>query len=304
MVRPETLEQIGAEFQLLASEIGEPVPLWDFIEGTTSVFIHPPGRFTCPVCGPRRTVEFEGQAATLRCPGCGQIFFGRGIIEEMERKGLEVDLAGLVAHEFWHWHQFANNINQDRPLVREANARRFSAEWIQQRFPGQSTVLGLQDLGPGLAVLPLEPGIVVDGQLVPSEEIPELTDDFVEVLRRVPEITRDDMILFEEARKLIGRPPPISTARWIKFKLLFDGPSWPYKLWKDLRTFMDKFGFKAPPYTSVRRMIWMMNQLGLITLIRTEEGELFGLRHIYDITPGRVEDDAWNNPQRALYPPA
>ncbi len=261
MVRRETVELIRLELELLSGQIGDPVPPFAFTPGTTSFFLH--------------------QDQT--------IYFGEDFVNHLEATGDVVDLAGLVAHEFWHWHQFANRLHPDRPDIREANARRFAQAWALQRFPGRRMELNFQDLLPAEGDLPKEPGVELDSQVVAGINLEEVLG-----------LTPEDVLFFTESFMPIGRPPPISTAKWIRFKLQRNGAAYVYQMWREFQIFMLKFKFKAPTYNSFRRLVWILNQLQLVELVRVEDQD-FGSRHFYDVVDGRAGDPAWNNPVSALY---
>ena len=288
MVEESTVSLINEELQRLSEFLDDPIPPWDFVGGDTSAFIHPIGEFDCTKCGAPRSVVFAGQRAVMRCPSCGAIFFAQPVIEEFERLGELDELVGLVAHEFWHWHQFRHNLHQDNPEIREVNARRFAQQWVTQRFPGGQTTLDTQPITAVEKSLPTEPGIVVDGQQVRLP--PEVR----------PEVTPEDILFLRESFKPIGRPPPISISKWIRFKFQRDGENYPYRMWRDYQRFMTVLGFPAASYTGFRRMIWMVHHIGLIEFVREEETD-FGVRRIYRIVPERASSPAWFNPQAELY---
>lgn len=300
MVNTQVIQRIGLEFLRLAKAHGDPVPLWDFLEGTTSVFIHPIGEFTCPNCGPEATVVFEGQEIVIRCSGCGQIFFGREFVDQLDLAGDEVDLVALVAHEFWHWHQFLHNLDQEDPETREVNARRFAKQWALQQFPGRESELNFQFISKAASSRPREPGITIDRQqIIAGITVPP------ELAARLSDVSTEDLLFLDESIKLIGRPPPVSSSKWIRFKMQRDGPQYVYALWSDYRDFLTRLGFtrlgfEGPSYQAFRRLIWITTELGLVEFVREEEAN-FGVRRFYKVVDDLAKDAAWNNPTKAMY---
>lgn len=295
MVDTQVIQRIGLEFLRLSEALGDPIPPWDFLEGTTSVFIHPSGESTCPNCGPAVKVVFEGQEISLRCSGCGGIFFGREFVDELDLAGDEVDLVALVAHEFWHWHQFIHNLHQEDAEAREVNARRFAKQWALQQFPGRERELNFQFIATTSSSRPREPGITVDRQqIIAGIQVPP------ELAARLSDVSTEDLLFLNESIKLIGRPPPVSSSKWLRFKLQRDGPNYVYRLWKDYREFLARLGFDAPSYQAFRRLIWLTTEIGLVEFVRQEEAS-FGVRRFYRVVDDLAADDAWNNPTKALY---
>jgi len=57
-------------------------------------------------------------------------------------------------------------------------------------------------------------------------------------------------------------------------------------------------------YQNFRNFIWWLLQLGLIKFVREEPSSISGFkpRRIYTYVPEKIDDEAWKNPRKALYP--
>lgn len=260
-----TTNLIQTQLTTLSTEHGDPVPIWAVTEGTISFFSHDDK----------------------------MIWFAQETLEFLEQTLDEVDLVGLIAHEFWHFHQFVNDLHQDRPAVREVNSRRFARTWVRRVFPGREDELNLQGIGLLGSMAPTEPG--VDEIAIPRAVVSET------VARRFANATPEEQLFLNEAFKPFGRP--INTSKWVRFKLQRDGPSYPYKLWRDFREFLEKFDYKAPSYTSIKNLVWRLKKLGLVRVVGTEPSQKSGLadRQIYDVVPELASDESWGDPLEKLY---
>jgi len=60
--------------------------------------------------------------------------------------------------------------------------------------------------------------------------------------------------------------------------------------------------FKPITYTSIRRLFWMCNKLGLIVKSRKvrHKDKMIGYKQLYRIVPEMLDSDAWFNPQRYM----
>ncbi len=286
MTTTQTLNRVRTELQILSEALGDPVPAWGLVPGATSAFIHPGPPVPCPQCQGAVPLAEARVVQSVRCPNCGHILFGEGALNSFEAAGAEVDLIALVAHEFWHWHQFNNQLDQDRPNIREINARRFAKQWIQRRLPGREAELTPEPN-------PREPGIGIDFQ--GPEEGTEILQG-----ERFAEATSEDLIFLDEAFKPRGRP--ISTPLWLRFKLQRDGPNYPYALWRDFREFLKKFGYKHPRYEAIRSLIWILHEeLEFLEIVQQEDSEFGEDRNLYDVVVELADDPRWIDPTGEVY---
>jgi len=83
--------------------------------------------------------------------------------------------------------------------------------------------------------------------------------------------------------------------------------AYPREIYRYLKAEISRMGYKPPSYNSVRKMIYVLEKMGLIRFVREEPVAEFPTafeRRYYEVTPGREEDPAWRNPYAALYYPA
>jgi len=72
------------------------------------------------------------------------------------------------------------------------------------------------------------------------------------------------------------------------------------QMWKEYRRFCLKNGYRPPSRQSFGNYVWMLRKLGLIELARKEKGLKGTTRHYYRLNPEKIEDEAWNDPVKAL----
>jgi len=83
--------------------------------------------------------------------------------------------------------------------------------------------------------------------------------------------------------------------------------SYPREIYHYLKAEISRMGYKPPTYNSVRKMIYILEELGLIRFVREEpvaELPTAFKRRYYEVTPGKEGHPAWRNPYAALYYPA
>ena len=71
----------------------------------------------------------------------------------------------------------------------------------------------------------------------------------------------------------------------------------PYGFWKIWRQFK-----KRTSYQAVRRLFWILKEIGLIEPVRFETSKAPFKKHLYRIVPETAEDPRWFRPQTELYP--
>lgn len=99
----------------------------------------------------------------------------------------------------------------------------------------------------------------------------------------------------------------ISTAGWIKNHLLEVGEDYPYNMWRELRNLKLEMGVIKKgigSYQNFRNYIYWLEKLGLIKFVREEEGDktFLAKRRYYAVVEDQLDNPAWSNPNRALYP--
>lgn len=293
MVTQATLARIQTELQTLSEALGDSIPRWGVVPGSTSVFIHPSPPIPCSSCQFPIPVEQARIVRSTRCPNCGTILFGQAALEDLETRNDEVDLAGLVAHEYWHFIQMRRGLHQDQPHIREVNARRFARQWTQRRFPGREREFNLQPIRLGDEETPGEPGVVIDFQ----EQQETMSASQAE---RFAGATPEDLLFLEESFKPHGRP--ISTPLWIRFKLQRDGPSYAWAIWRDFRDFLKKFNYKWPTYGSIRTLLWILHHdLGFLKKVGETESEFGDDRTVFDLVSRFADDPRWSDPRGEVY---
>jgi len=99
----------------------------------------------------------------------------------------------------------------------------------------------------------------------------------------------------------------VGTAEMIRGLLISRREAYPREIYHYLKAEITEMGYKPPSYNSVRKMIYVLEKMGLIRFVREEPVAEFPTafkRRYYEVTPGREEDPAWRNPYAALYYPA
>lgn len=83
----------------------------------------------------------------------------------------------------------------------------------------------------------------------------------------------------------------------IREYLLREGEGYPYGFYREYKTVKP-----TTSYDSIRRYFYILKQLGLIELVRTEPSRGQFPRHMYRIVPGMERDPRFGAPQVELYP--
>lgn len=99
----------------------------------------------------------------------------------------------------------------------------------------------------------------------------------------------------------------VGTAMMVRDFLLSTGPSYVKEIHAHLKTSIEGMEYHPPTYVSTRKLIYVLQQLGLIYLVRSEKTkpwlpEIFDKR-FYAVVSGMEEDPRWRNPYAALYYP-
>lgn len=92
----------------------------------------------------------------------------------------------------------------------------------------------------------------------------------------------------------------------IRSFLLMRGSGYPRQVYRHLKKYLEMEGYKPPRYESVRKMFYVLHELGLIEPIRKEsvEGYPKAMKRIYyRVVPGTERRPEWDNPYSALYSP-
>jgi len=195
------------------------------------------------------------------------IYLNQQYIEEVEDNPAQI--VRLVVHEFRHYWQdqtrFARN-----PNTRETDARRYEQDYLGHLtgFPDKPT------------------------KAIPARRCGWFQDHLVR--EKVPA----EILTF-------GIVPKISTARWIRYHLTKEvQEDYVWQMWKAYEELKKEAGQKSATYNNFKRYIWVLKELELVEMSRTEpsEGNLRTERHYYRVRPGGLEDPAWEDPQGALLP--
>jgi Cdc6-like AAA superfamily ATPase len=72
------------------------------------------------------------------------------------------------------------------------------------------------------------------------------------------------------------------------------------QMWNEYRKHCLKNGYKPPSRQSFGNYVWMLRKLGLIEFVREEKGLKKKIRHYYRLNPDKINDEAWNDPVKAL----
>jgi len=92
----------------------------------------------------------------------------------------------------------------------------------------------------------------------------------------------------------------VSTGTWIRDRLLQNVEDYIFNMWREFKKSKKNPG----SYQNFRNFIWWLLQLGLIKFVREEPSSISGFkpRRIYTYVPEKIDDEAWKNPRKALYP--
>ena len=96
----------------------------------------------------------------------------------------------------------------------------------------------------------------------------------------------------------------ISTSIFIREYLKTYKEDYPYNIWRRLKEFKKTAGKKCGSPVNFNNTIWNLSKLGLIKQTgRVEPADYPGKeRHYYALVGSKINDPAWNNPRKALYP--
>jgi hypothetical protein len=193
-----------------------------------------------------------------------QAYFNQTYLEEVEDNPAQV--ARLVVHEWRHFWQDQTGFS-DNPQIRETDARQFENSYVERlAFPHDQ-------LAASSAVPSRRCGCFLDHQTI--QDVP------TEVLST-------------------GVVPRISLGRWIRFHLTKEvSEDYVYRMWKAYEELKASAGQKESTYDHFRRYIWILDELKLIRLTRTEKASGIGVRHYYRALLPGLDDPAWDNPQAA-----
>jgi transcription initiation factor IIE alpha subunit len=92
----------------------------------------------------------------------------------------------------------------------------------------------------------------------------------------------------------------------IRDYIIEKGEAYPKQIHKHLADTIGKMGYHAPSYESVRKFMYILEELGLIIFVREEPAPTRPRskalpRRYYRVSPDEVDDQAWLNPYARLY---
>jgi len=90
-----------------------------------------------------------------------------------------------------------------------------------------------------------------------------------------------------------------STGLLVREYMLEQGEASPYDVYKYLKSYYERHGWKPPSYQSVRTLFSRLKKLNLIRLKRKRETKKGFNKRFYEVVDPDSPD--WENPQKALY---
>jgi hypothetical protein len=213
-----------------------------------------------------------------------RISYSLPAVEFLLRTNDEVDFDGLIGHEARHAWQDFNDFYPDRPNVREIDARIWSGHYVESLYPGRSAEFNFQPIDCSL----LSP---ISRRQRDNQEISE------RILERSRLLTIREQILFRESAKPRGKP--ISTAKFIRARLLLTGDAWIWQMWREQREILKKLGFTAQAYHSFQSMIYVLKKMGMIEAIADQSSDFGEKRRVFAIVREFEDVEAWENPFEA-----
>lgn len=210
-----------------------------------------------------------------------RISYALPVIEFLISTGDEVDFEGLVAHEVRHAWQDFNDFYPDRPNIREIDARIWSGHYVEEMFPGRSAEFNFQPIDCNLLA-------GVSRRNRDNQEVPE------RLLQATRGLTVRQQVLFRESFKPKGIP--ISTAKFIRTRLMFSGDAWIWQMWREMSDLLKLLGSRTTKYHSFQTMIYVLKRLSLIESVREEDSEFGENRLIYRLVREFEDDPAWEDP--------
>jgi hypothetical protein len=194
------------------------------------------------------------------------IYLNQDYIEEVEDNPAQV--IRLVVHEFRHYWQDQTKYSRN-PNIRETDARRYETAYVGE-------LVGYPDK-PTNPIPARRCGWFLDHSI--RENVP------AEILTA-------------------GIVQKISTGRWIRYHLTREvDEDYVYQMWKAYEKLKEGAGQKSATYYNFTRYIWVLKQLQLVEVSRTEPSEFPNRdRTYYRVRPGGLEDPAWEDPQGAYLP--
>jgi len=93
----------------------------------------------------------------------------------------------------------------------------------------------------------------------------------------------------------------LSTSLFVRDFLLSYKESYPYQIWKNLKT--AKKGLHCCSYQSFMNLWGRLEKLDLVIFVREEKGlnPTFKNRKIYTLNPQNINSNFWKNTAKALY---
>ena len=100
-----------------------------------------------------------------------------------------------------------------------------------------------------------------------------------------------------------GWRPYAQTGLWIRSHLLTVGADYVYRMWKLFNHHLKAMGLPEVSYKSFRNYIYLLKKNKLIIPVSTAPSSKHGKPRVYyAINPSKINDPAWSNPLRAIYP--
>lgn len=93
---------------------------------------------------------------------------------------------------------------------------------------------------------------------------------------------------------------------FVRDYLLNKGEAYIQEIWRAYNLYLMQNGYRSIEYPTMRKYIWILRKLGLITNTRIEYHEdphgYLSPRVFIKIVEGKENDEAWYNPQKAYNP--